>query len=115
LIIPMPLHRARLAERGFNPSVEIARELARLTGNTLATAGARRLRHTAPQAQLPFEERAENVRGAFACAVDVRGRQIAVVDDVMTTGTTLAELARALKGAGAAAVENWIVARTLLD
>jgi ComF family protein len=115
LVLPMPLHRARLAERGFNPSVEIARELARLTGNALATAGARRLRPTRPQAQLAFGERAANVRGAFACAADVRGRRVAVVDDVMTTGATLEELARVLKAAGVEAVENWVVARTLLD
>lgn len=115
LIIPMPLHRARLAERGFNPAVEIARPLARLTRTALATAGARRLRRTAPQAGLPFEERAANVRGAFACAADVRGKRVAVVDDVMTTGTTLDELARVLRAAGARAVENWVVARTLLD
>jgi ComF family protein len=115
VVIPMPLHRSRLAERGFNPSVEIARELARRSGNALAVAGARRIRQTAPQTQLPFEERAANVRGAFACAADVRGKRVAVVDDVMTTGTTLDELARVLKTAGAVAVENWVVARTLLD
>jgi predicted amidophosphoribosyltransferase len=55
------------------------------------------------------------VRGAFACAADVRGGRVAVVDDVMTTGATLDELAGALKGAGAVAVENWVVARTLRD
>ena len=115
LVVPMPLHRTRLAERGFNPCVEIARELARMTGNVLAAAGARRLRHTAPQTRLPFAERAANVRGAFACAADVRGRRVAVVDDVMTTGTTLDELAGTLKAAGAEAVENWVVARTLLE
>jgi ComF family protein len=115
VIVPMPLHRKRLAERGFNPSVEIARPLARLTGSPLAPRAVRRLRRTALQARLPFAERAANVRGAFACVDDVRGKRVAVVDDVMTTGTTLDELARALKAAGAAAVENWVVARTLLD
>jgi predicted amidophosphoribosyltransferase len=95
--------------------VEIAREHSRLTGAALAVAGAKRLRHTALQAQLPFAERAANVRGAFACSSDVRHKRVAVVDDVMTTGTTLNELARVLKAGGAAAVENWIVARTLLD
>ena len=115
VVIPMPLHRSRLAERGFNPAVEIARDLARLTGCALATAGAARIRHTLPQARLPFGEREANVKGAFACAADVRGRRVAVVDDVMTTGTTLAELARVLKAAGAVAVQNWVIARTLLD
>jgi ComF family protein len=115
VVIPMPLHRTRLAERGFNPAVEIARALTRRTGGLLAPASARRVRRTAPQTALPLEERAANVRGAFACAADVRGRRVAVVDDVMTTGTTLDELARVLKAAGASTVENWVVARTLLD
>jgi len=114
-VVPMPLHRERLAERGFNPAVEIARALVARTGGRLATGAARRVRHTAPQAELPLEERAANVRGAFACAPDLRGKRVAVVDDVMTTGTTLDELARELKAAGASMVENWVVARTLLD
>jgi ComF family protein len=115
VIVPMPLHRQRLAERGFNHAVEIARVLSRLTRTPLALTGTERLRHTALQAQLPYPERAANVRGAFACRLDVRDRRVAVVDDVMTTGTTLNELARVLKGAGAATVENWVIARTLLD
>jgi len=115
LVVPMPLHRSRLAERGFNPSAEIARALVALTGHALARDAARRVRRTLPQAELPLDERAANVRGAFACIRDVQGMRIAVVDDVMTTGTSLNELARALKAAGAAGVENWVVARTLLD
>ena len=114
LVVPMPLHRSRLAERGFNPSLEIARALVRLTGGALAVGAARRVRHTRAQAELPLEERAANVRGAFECRLDLRGRRVAVVDDVMTTGTTLDELARVLKAAGASRVENWVIARTLL-
>ncbi len=114
LVVPMPLHRSRVAERGFNPSLEIARALVRLTGGTLAPAAARRVRPTRAQAELPLEQRAANVRGAFECAMDLQGRRVAVIDDVMTTGTTLDELARVLKAAGASRVENWVVARTLL-
>ena len=62
---------------------------------------------------LPWAARARNVRGAFACDVDLAGLRIAVIDDVMTTGASLSELARTLRAAGAAGVENWIVARTL--
>jgi ComF family protein len=115
VVVPMPLHRSRLAERGFNPSLEIARALTRRTGDVLAPAAVRRTRRTLPQTELPLEERAANVLGAFACSADLRGRRVAVVDDVMTTGTSLDELARVLKASGARTVENWVVARTLLD
>jgi ComF family protein len=111
-LVPMPLTRARLAERGFNQALEIARHLARHSGLPLAPHLARRVRDTAPQTGLPHDARAANVRGAFECDADVAGRTLAVVDDVMTTGASVAELARTLKRAGAARVENWIVART---
>ena len=70
------------------------------------------MRDTAPQTGLPHDERAANVRGAFECDADAAGRTLAVIDDVMTTGASLAELARTLKRGGAARVENWVVART---
>jgi predicted amidophosphoribosyltransferase len=73
------------------------------------------VRNTAPQAALPWRERARNMRGAFACDADLSGMSIAVVDDVMTTGATLDEFARALKRSGATRVENWVVARTARD
>jgi ComF family protein len=110
----MPLHPERLAQRGFNQAVEIARSLARRTGLAVRPRGARRVKHTAPQAELPYEERERNVRGAFACDLDLSGKCVAVVDDVMTTGATLNELARVLKRAGAARVENLVVARSVL-
>ena len=115
IIVPMPLHRRRLAERGFNHAVEIARHLEVLTGIPVAADAVERVRHTPVQAGLPYADRAANVRGAFACRADLRDKRIAVVDDVMTTGTTLNELAAVLKKAGAADVENCVVARTLLD
>jgi ComF family protein len=113
VVIPMPLHRSRLTERGFNQAAEIARHLAGRLGTGLAYQGASRIRRTLPQADLPLRERSRNVRGAFACALDLTGARVAVVDDVMTTGATLGELAMVLKRAGAARVENWVVARTL--
>ena len=67
---------------------------------------------TSPQVDLPWKARAANVRGAFRVARKVEGLRIVVVDDVMTTGATLAELARTLKDVGAACVENRVVART---
>ena len=113
VVIPMPLHPARLTERGFNQAAEIARQLTGKPGTRLALQGASRIRRTLPQADLPVDERLRNVRGAFACALDLTGARVAVVDDVMTTGATLGELAKVLKRAGAARVENWVVARTL--
>lgn len=115
LILPLPLHPARLAERGFNQSAEIAKLLSRLYGIAMDAQIARRVRNTAPQAALPWRERERNMRGAFACDADLAGLRVAVVDDVMTTGATLDEFARTLKHSGAARVENWVVARTARD
>lgn len=112
LIVPMPLHRRRLRERGFNQAVEIARPLARAWGAPLALAAVTRAVHTAPQASLPWKARSVNMRGAFRCDVSFDGKAVLVVDDVMTTGATLDELARTLKLRGAARVENLVIART---
>jgi len=112
-IVPMPLARERLTRRGFNQAVEIARPAAAAGRLALATALVERIRDTANQADLPLAERERNVRGAFACRADVDGWRIAVVDDVMTTGASLAEVAGCLKRAGAAWIENWVVGRTL--
>jgi ComF family protein len=111
-IVPMPLAPRRLADRGFNQALEIARRVADRAGVPLVSGWVERVRETAPQLDLPYAERAANVRGAFACAAPLAGRTLAVVDDVMTTGATAEELARTLKRAGAAGVENWVVART---
>lgn len=114
LLVPMPLHPDRLAQRGFNQAAEIARNLCKRTRIVFAPRGARRVRDTTAQTDLPYEERARNVRGAFACDLDLSGKRVAVVDDVMTTGATLNELAKVLKRAGAARVENWVIARAVL-
>lgn len=113
VIVPMPLSAARLRSRGFNQAMEIARVVQATTGLPLAAHACRRSIDTLPQATLPWEARAKNVRGAFECMEDFSGLHVAVVDDVMTTGATLAELARTLKHAGAARVSGWIAARTL--
>jgi len=113
LIIPMPLAPQRLLSRGFNQALEIARVVSRATGVPLAAKACRRVRDTAPQASLPWRERAQNIRGAFVCDADLRGKRVAVIDDVMTTGATLNELARNLRLAGALEIQGWMVARTL--
>ncbi|MEO1767014.1 ComF family protein [Thiobacter aerophilum] len=113
LIIPMPLFPARARARGFNQATEIARPLAHRLGVRLDTTSLSRIRDTAPQAQLSLPERRRNVRDAFACARTVAGLHVALVDDVMTSGATLREAARALKRAGAAEISLWVVARAL--
>ncbi|MDR1063822.1 MAG: ComF family protein [Azoarcus sp.] len=113
LVLPMPLHPARLRERGFNQAVEIARPLARTAGLPLDLAGVTRVRATPPQASLAHDARLANLRNAFAACRRFDGLRIAVVDDVMTTGASLDALARCLKASGAAAVHNLVVARTL--
>lgn len=112
-VVPMPLARERLMHRGFNQAVEIARAATRARRLAPETVLVERVRDTANQTDLPVAERARNVRGAFACRADVGGARVAVVDDVMTTGASLAEVAACLKRAGAAWVENWVVGRTL--
>lgn len=113
LVIPMPIARSRLTERGFNQALEIARPLAAGLGLPLAADAAERIADGPPQASLPWDERARNVRGAFACHLPLAGRHVAVVDDVLTTGATMGELAATLKRSGAARVSAWVVARTL--
>lgn len=112
LIVPMPLHRHRLRERGFNQAVEIARPLARAWRLPLELAAVVRAVHTAPQTSLSWKARSVNIRGAFHCQTSLAGKTVIVVDDVMTTGATLDELARTLKLRGAARVWNLVIART---
>jgi ComF family protein len=113
LLIPMPLHPSRIRERGFNHASEIGRYIARNLDLPLATTHCQRIRDTPPQVALAYEARRRNVRGAFICKGDFAGRRIALIDDVMTTGTSLDELSKTLKQAGASEVEAWVVARTL--
>ena len=112
LIVPLPLHPARLAERGFNQAAEIAKTLSRESGIRMDAHSARRVRNTAPQTDLPWRERTANIRQAFRCERDLAGLNVAVIDDVMTTGATLNGFARTLKQSGAKRVQNWVVART---
>ena len=113
LMLALPLSRRRLSERGFNQALEIARPLARSLGLPLPAEACARILEGAPQASLPWQERQGNVRGVFECSVDLAGKSVIVVDDVMTTGASLNEFARTLKKHGARYVTNWVVARAL--
>lgn len=112
-VLPMPLHPARIRTRGFNHATEIARDAARTLGLRLDTASCVRIRDTPPQQGLDHDARRRNVRGAFRCTDAVDGLHVAIVDDVMTTGTTLDALAATLRRAGAREVSCWVVARAL--
>ena len=114
LLCPVPLGARRLAERGYNQALEVARPLARLLDAECVPRLARRVVETAAQSGVEPAERQRNVRGAFAMELEERvaGRHVGVVDDVMTSGHTLDELARVLKRAGAARVTNFVFART---
>lgn len=108
-VVPVPLSAKRLRGRGYNHAVEIARHVTRRPVELELCV---RSRDTPAQMELPYAERQRNVRGAFRCTRSLDGRRVAVVDDVMTTGATLDEIAQTLKKAGAAHVVNWVVART---
>lgn len=112
IVAAVPLAFERAAERGFNQSQLIARAFCGARRMPLATDLLRRIRHTLPQQSLKFDERHRNVRGAFEVTGNVRGKTLLIVDDVMTTGSTLNEIARILRQAGAAGVHNLVVART---
>jgi ComF family protein len=111
-IIPVPLHPARLRERGFNQALELARPIARRCNIPLVTKAVRRIRHTTPQVQLDLKARRGNVRGAFSANQMVLSRHVAVIDDVITTGNTITEVARVLRSAGVEEIEVWSCART---
>ncbi|MCK7577907.1 MAG: ComF family protein [Chromatiales bacterium] len=107
LIVPVPLHRARLRARGYNQALELARPVARALKVPIDARALQRVRATDAQSDLPFDARRRNVRGAFAVADDtaVRDRRVVLIDDVMTTGNTVGAAAAALRAAGAAEIE----------
>ncbi|MBY0268716.1 MAG: ComF family protein [Burkholderiales bacterium] len=113
LIVPVPLTAQRLRERGFNQALELARVLGKQWGVTVNAGLCVKTHDTAPQTRLPWKERRKNIRGAFVVEGGVAGRHVAVVDDVLTTGATLGELARNLKRAGATAVTGYVIARAV--
>jgi len=113
LVAPLPLHPDKLAQRGFNQALEIARPLAQGLGLPVHPELCLRTRATRSQAELPLQERPANVHHAFACTTALKGEHVLLVDDVMTTGATLHECARALKQAGAGSVTAIVVGRAI--
>jgi ComF family protein len=116
-IIPVPLHRERLMQREFNQALVLAKGLAHELGVPVWEQLLVRVRSTRPQVELSGRERRQNVRQAFAVtdAAALEAKQVLVVDDVLTTGATLGEIARTLKGSGARQVDVFALARVVRD
>jgi len=112
LLLPVPISRTRMRVRGFNQAAEIARIVAHALKLELVLGALTRRDADPPQASLPLRERARSVRGAFGCKARLRAERVVLVDDVMTSGATLHELATVVLGAGALEVHCWVVART---
>ncbi|QOC22900.1 ComF family protein [Wenzhouxiangella sp. AB-CW3] len=111
LMVPVPLHWRRRLMRGFNQSELLCADLSRHFGGLPWRALLGRRRATAAQSELPADKRTGNVRGAFHLRRGLPARHVALVDDVMTTGSTLDECARVLKRAGVSRIDVWVVAR----
>jgi ComF family protein len=112
-LVPVPLAGAKLRSRGFNQALELARPVSMALALPIRRDLCGRVRATADQAGLRARERRRNVKGAFAVASTVVPRHVALIDDVLTTGSTCGEIARVLKAAGAGRVDVWVVARAL--
>ena len=115
IIIPVPLHKQRLQQRGFNQAVEIGRTLSRSLGVTLDLRSCIRVRPTPEQSGLAARQRKTNIKGAFQIKGDVKAKRIVILDDVMTTGSTVSELANRLIVQGAQRIDVWVCARANLS
>ena len=109
-LLPLPLHRRRLRERGYDQALELARPLARTLALPLRAEALVRVRATQAQTELGGSDRRRNVRGAFALRGAPLPPHVVLVDDVMTTGATLAEAAAVLRAGGVRRVDAWVVA-----
>lgn len=112
-LIPMPLHPSRLKVRGFNQSLEIARQLSNTWSLPLDQHSCHRIKNTPPQASLKFKDRIANVNNAFECRGDFSDQHVLVIDDVMTTGASLNALSKVILKAGAKSVSCLVMARTV--
>lgn len=115
LIIPVPLHRNRFIERGFNQSIELARPITKALGIPMLLQNCERYRPTAPQSDLNSKERQKNLRDAFRITRPIEEKHVAIFDDVITTGFTVNELAKILRENGVEKIDVWSVARANLN
>ena len=112
LVVPVPIHRRRERQRGYNQSERLASAVAKELGIAVEPRLLRKVRDTEPQVSMPNDEdRRNNLDGAFICESKLTGASVLLVDDVVTTGSTIAACAEALKAAGASAVFGAALAR----
>ncbi len=114
LLVPVPLHPARLRERGFNQALELARPIAKRLKLPIDTQICQRVIATTAQSGLHTEQRRKNVRNAFRVVGDLCAKHVVIIDDVVTTGHTVNEMAQALRQAGAEHIDVWACARASL-
>lgn len=112
-MIAVPLHNKRLYERGFNQSHELGKIISKKLKVPLVSEAVLRIRDTEQQTGLDAKQRRRNIRGAFAVVEPIQYQHVAVIDDVITTGSTVNELARVLKKAGVQTISVWSIARAI--
>ena len=113
-IIPVPLHHKRLCERGFNQALEIARPIAKKFKVPLAIKSCKRIKHTDAQAMVPKNKRKKNIKNAFVIDANFTPHSVVILDDVVTTGQTVLELARVLRDNGIQKIDIWCCAKTVI-
>lgn len=116
MLVPVPVHKKRFKERGFNQSEVLAKRLAELSGKMCCYNGIKRVRYTAPQSGLHPDQRLKNIKNAFETnsEIDFNGKKIVLIDDIFTTGATINECAGILRGSGAAQVDFLTLSAALL-
>lgn len=115
VLIPMPLHGRRQSQRGYNQSQLLAKAIGKHWGLPVASQYCRRTKHIPPQSGLTRKQRVKNIKGVFEIIHEVPYRHIAIIDDVMTTGSSVNELAKMFKQAGVQQVDVWCMARTVKE
>lgn len=111
IIIPAPLHPKRLRQRGFNQTAILAKHISKQLNIKYDKYHCTRIKHCRPQMKLSASERRQNIKQAFYCDMDLTGLTVVILDDVITTGSTLTDMARAIKKAGAGHVTPWAICR----
>ena len=114
-LLPVPLHPKRLRQRGFNQSLEIARPISKHFNLPIDSHLCQRTRHTLPQTGLDAKTRRKNIRNAFSLTTECNYKHVAIIDDVITTGQTVAEIAALLRKNGVEKIQVWSVARAVID
>lgn len=113
-IIPVPLHPSRLKERGFNQALELCRNVAKYFAIPILPNICQRIRATTSQSLIAAKERQNNMKNAFVITQEFNAKHIAIIDDVVTTGSTIAEISKLFKSHGVKQIDIWCYAKTIL-